>query len=254
MELPGQAHRGHSRGHRQGLLHRPLGPSGSRRGRHHQGRTMRNSSVPLRKNHLDPQLPPRARPRRGTHRRSRTADRPGPPSAGHGGSGRHPGQRRSRAAGAARQERHARRLDPAGSLSPADRPSAKRGHAGHARQLRSQHQEPGVRPARGRGHAFRRPRDGESRAFRRQRQGDPPGDRPRGDRQDHPGRRGGRGRCETLPAANATTANGSPDSAPATRSNTKPSSARPCTPPRGVSAWARRSPPWPGPTATTRCW
>lgn len=93
------------------------------------------------------------------------------------------------------------RLDPAGSLGPADRPSAKRGHAGHARQLRTQHQESGVRPARGRGHAFRRPRDGESRAFRRQRQGDPPGDRPRGDRQDHPGRRGGRGRCETLPAA-----------------------------------------------------
>ena len=201
MELPGQAHRRHSRGHRQGLLHRPFGPSGSRRGRHHEGRTVRNSPVPLRKNHLDPQLPPLARTRCGTHRPGRTADRRGPPSAGHGGSGRHPGQRRSRAAGAARQERHARRLDPAGPLGPADRPSAKRGHAGHARQLRTQHQKPGVRPARGRGHALRRPRDGEPGSFRRQRQGDPPGDRPCGDRQDHPGRRGGRGRRETLPAA-----------------------------------------------------
>ena len=261
MELPGQAHRGHSRGHRQGLLHRPLGPSGSRRGRHHQGRTMRNSFVPLRKNHLDPQLPPRARTRRGTHRRSRTADRPGPPSAGHGGPGRHPGQRRNRAAGAARQERHARRLDPAGSLGPADRPSAKRGHAGHARQLRSQHQESGVRPARGRGHAFRRPRDGESRAFRRQRQGDPPGDRPRGDRQDHPGRRGGRGRCETLPAAHH---RAYPQTRPQPMDRRiprlRPDRIRSCHPQGRASRrgayphGARRSPPWPGLTATTRCW
>ena len=78
VELPGQAHRRHSRGHRQGLLHRPLGPSGPRRGRHHQGRTMRDGPVPLRKDHLDPQLRPRARTRRGTHRRSGTADRRSP--------------------------------------------------------------------------------------------------------------------------------------------------------------------------------
>ena len=41
MELPGQIPRRHSGGHRQGLLHRPFGAPGPRRGRHHQGRPMR---------------------------------------------------------------------------------------------------------------------------------------------------------------------------------------------------------------------
>ena len=155
-----------------------------------------------------------------------------------------------------RQERHARRLDPAGSLGPADRPSAKRRHAGHARQLRSQHQEPGVRPARRRGHAFRRPRDGRiprisaptprSSTWRSTPR--------RSARSSRPTWRSSATCKRSLPLhhrAHPPTRpqrNGSPDSAPATRSNTKPSSARPCIPPRGVSAWARRSPPWPGPT------
>ncbi len=57
---------------------------------------------------------------------------------------------------------------------------------------------------------------------------DPPRDRSRGDRQDHPGRRCGRGRCETAPFRSspgaykpAATGHGSTNSAPATRSNTK---------------------------------
>ena len=59
MELPGQAHRRDSGGHRQGLLHRPFGPprapSWSTSPRTHNAERPRSAT----KNHLDPQLCPR---------------------------------------------------------------------------------------------------------------------------------------------------------------------------------------------------
>ncbi len=100
------------------------------------------------------------------------------------------------------QERHTGRLDPAGAVGRADLLAAVCRYAGHARQLRPQHPQPGVRPAHRRGDAFRRPRDGQPQMFRGERQGHPPGDRPRRNRQDRTRRRGRHRRCETnAPAA-----------------------------------------------------
>ena len=166
MELPGQAPRGHSRGHRQGLLHRPLGAPGSRRGRHHQGRTMREQlRSATKKSPRSAVTSPAPRPRRGTHRRSRTADRPGPPSAGRWWV-------RASILGNAEAELRALARSSSGmpaastllglSALPTDHPQnvGMLGmHGNYGPNIKNQ----GVRPARGRGHAFRRPRDGESR-------------------------------------------------------------------------------------------
>lgn len=202
MELPGQAYRRHSRGDCQGVLYRPFGASGPCGGGHHQGRPVRDGPVPLRKADVHPQLRPRTRARRGVHRRGGTADRRRTTAAADGGTGRDARKRRARIAGLPRKERHTGRLDPAGAVGRADLLAAVCRYAGHARQLRPQHPQPGVRPAHRRGDAFRRPRDGQPQMFRGERQGHPPGDRPRRNRQDRTRRRGRHRRCETnAPAA-----------------------------------------------------
>ena len=226
MELSGQAHRRDSGRHRQGVLHRPFGPPRPRGRGHHQGRPVRNGPVQLRESGFDPQLCPRIGTLRRAHRRSGKADRCRTTASGDDRTGRDPERRRSGAARLPRQERHARRIDPAGAFGPADRLAAVRRHAGHARQLRSQHQKPGLRPAPRRGHALRRPRDGQSGLFRGERQDHPPRNRPCGDRQDRPtlrwsATRNRPFRCSPGAYRPATTGHGSTNSAPATRSNTK---------------------------------
>ena len=139
MELPGQAGRGDSRSHRQGLLHRPDGPSRSGGRGHHEGCAVRHGSVPLPPRGVDPQLHPGPRARRGAHRRSRTADRriAAPDAARR--TGRAAGRSRKRAEGIRGEERHPDGRDAARTVGTAERRSPLRRHAGHARQLRSEH-------------------------------------------------------------------------------------------------------------------
>lgn len=90
------------------------------------------------------------------------------------------------------------------SALPSRRPP-QRGNARDARQLRPQHQKQGVRPARRRRNAFRRPRNGRPRRLRPQRPDHPFGDRPLRNRQDRPCRRAPRGRRQAhAPAADRT--------------------------------------------------
>ncbi len=160
MELSGETRRGYSRSVGQSLLHRIERPPGSRGGGHNQGRAGGNDRLRISPRALHPQLPPRRRDRRERHTRSRPPHKSVAQADGSDRSGRDTRRRGEGASRISRKERHTRRGHVARPLGPAVGPPPIRRHARHARQLCPQHQEPRLRPAHCRRHAFRRPRDG----------------------------------------------------------------------------------------------
>lgn len=249
MELPGQAYRRHSRGDCQGVLYRPFGASGPRGGGHHQGRPVR--TAPFRYERLTSirsYVPAPAPAEECIAEAVRLIDAAQRPllMAGQGVM-----------LGNAEEELQAF-LAKSGipvastllglSAVPTSSAAVCR-HAGHARQLRPQHPQPGVRPAHRRGDAFRRPRDGNPKCFGANAKVihleiDPA----EIDKIVHADVAVIGDVKQTLPLLTQRirpprTRPGSKGSAPATKSNTRRSSARRSARKAAASAWARSSTP-----------